>query len=98
MAKYILLSLPSTIDSLKATIADNGTVVPFPVPNFKIGTLDTLVQQADDLAKLDSACEALVAKVGDSLHSLYDGNDEKAAQQKTVNDSMQPLSNTSPSR
>ncbi|KAI8630395.1 vacuolar ATP synthase subunit C [Xylariaceae sp. FL1651] len=86
MAKYVLISVPSTIDSLKATIADNGTVVPFTVPNFKIGTLDALVQQADDLAKLDSACEALVAKVGDSLRSLYDGDDEKAAEQKMVND------------
>ncbi|KAI1810591.1 vacuolar ATP synthase subunit C [Poronia punctata] len=86
MAKYVLLSVPSTIDSLKATIANNGTVVPFTVPKFKIGTLDALVQQADDLARLDSACEALVAKVGDSLRTLYDGDSAKAADQKTVND------------
>ncbi|KAI1170247.1 vacuolar ATP synthase-like protein subunit C 1 [Nemania sp. FL0916] len=86
MAKYLLISLPSTLDSLKATIADNGTVVPFTIPNFKIGTLDALVQQADDLAKIDSACQALVAKVGDSLRTLYDGDDQKAAEQKVVND------------
>ncbi|KAI1330918.1 vacuolar ATP synthase subunit C [Xylariaceae sp. FL0255] len=84
--KYVLLSLPSTLDSLKATIAENGSVLPWPVPNFKIGTLDNLVQQADDLQKLDSACESLVAKVADSLRTLYDGDDEKAAQQKMVND------------
>ncbi|KAI0106239.1 vacuolar ATP synthase-like protein subunit C 1 [Nemania sp. FL0031] len=86
MAKYVLISLPSTLDSLKATIADNGTVVPFTIPSFKIGTLDALVQQADDLAKLDAACQALVAKVGDSLRTLYDGDDQKAAEQKVVND------------
>ncbi|KAI0525783.1 vacuolar ATP synthase-like protein subunit C 1 [Xylaria bambusicola] len=86
MAKYVLISLPSTFDSLKGTIADNGTVVQFPIPNFKIGTLDALVQQADDLAKLDSACQALVAKVGDSLRTLYDGDDQKASEQKIVND------------
>ncbi|KAI0965654.1 vacuolar ATP synthase-like protein subunit C 1 [Xylaria arbuscula] len=85
-AKYVLISLPSTFESLKTTIADNGTVVPFPIPNFKIGTLDALVQQADDLAKLDSACQALVAKVGDSLRTLYDGDDQKASEQKIVND------------
>ncbi len=90
MAKYVLISLPSTFDSLKATIADNGSVVPFPIPNFKIGTLDALVQQADDLAKLDSACQALVAKVGDSLRTLYDGDDQKASEQKIVNDSTTP--------
>ncbi|KAI0394740.1 vacuolar ATP synthase subunit C [Xylariaceae sp. FL0594] len=86
MAKYVLLSVPSTLDSLKATVANNGKVVPFNVPKFKIGTLDALVQQADDLARLDAACEALVAKVGDSLRSLYDGDDARAADQKTVND------------
>ncbi|KAI1153232.1 vacuolar ATP synthase-like protein subunit C 1 [Nemania diffusa] len=86
MAKYVLISLPSTLDSLKATIGDNGTVVPFTIPSFKIGTLDALVQQADDLAKLDSACQALVAKVSDSLRTLYDGDDQKAAEQKVVND------------
>lgn len=87
MAKYVLISLPDTLDSLKETIADNGTVVPFTIPNFKIGTLDALVQQADDLTKLDSACQALAAKVGDSLRTLYDGDDQKADGQKVVNDS-----------
>ncbi|KAI1190034.1 vacuolar ATP synthase-like protein subunit C 1 [Nemania serpens] len=86
MAKYVLISLPDTLDSLKETIADNGTVVPFTIPNFKIGTLDALVQQADDLTKLDSACQALAAKVGDSLRTLYDGDDQKADGQKVVND------------
>ncbi|KAI1821919.1 vacuolar ATP synthase-like protein subunit C 1 [Xylaria intraflava] len=86
MAKYILISLPSTFDSLKSTIADNGTVVPFSIPDLKIGTLDALVQQADDLTKLDLACQVLVAKVGDSLRSLYDGDEQKAAEQKIVND------------
>ncbi|KAI8956212.1 vacuolar ATP synthase-like protein subunit C 1 [Xylaria longipes] len=86
MANYALVSLPSTLDSLKATVADNGSVVPFSIPNFKIGTLDALVQQADDLVKLDSACQALVAKVGDSLRTLYDGDDKKADERKVVND------------
>ncbi|KAI0206437.1 vacuolar ATP synthase-like protein subunit C 1 [Astrocystis sublimbata] len=86
MAKYALVSLPSTIDSLKATVADNGSVSPFSIPNFKIGTLDALVQQADDLVKLDGACQAAVAKVADSLRTLYDGDDQKADEQKVVND------------
>ncbi|KAI1094188.1 ATPase, V1 complex, subunit C [Rostrohypoxylon terebratum] len=96
-AKYVLLSLPlSTFDtgdkeealeSVKVTITSkNGTVLPFPVPNFKIGTLDALVQQADDLAKLSTGCEGVVNKVGDSLRTLYEGDEEKASQQKNVND------------
>jgi V-type H+-transporting ATPase subunit C len=100
---YALLSLPlSTFDTgdkdealntIKATItSDNGQVLPFAVPSFKIGTLDALVQQADDLAKLDSACEGLVTKVADSLRSLLDDNQDKIAQQQMVNDSACPPS------
>ncbi|CZR70151.1 probable H+-ATPase V1 subunit c, vacuolar [Phialocephala subalpina] len=95
--KYILVSLPTSISpsndkeealtALRSTVgADNGEVQPFKIPEFKIGTLDALVQQADDLAKLESSCEAVVAKVGDSLRSLLEGDEDKIAQQKTVND------------
>lgn len=100
---YALLSLPlstfdtgdkdEALDALKSTITDNGTVLSFSVPNFKIGTLDALVQQADDLGKLDSACEGLVAKVADSLRTLLDDDKEQIAKQQFVNDSA--LSTTS---
>lgn len=96
--KYILLSLPTSIapsndqadalSALRSTVADNGAVAPFKVPHFKIGTLDALVQQADDLGKLESACEGVVAKVGDTLRTILDGDEAKIGPQKTVNDSM----------
>ena len=95
--KYILLSLPQrifdtsaddAISTLSSTIpSDSGTVLPFSVPSFKIGTLDALVGQADDLAKLDSACEGVVSKVAESLKSILDGDEDKLDQQKMVNDS-----------
>lgn len=96
--KYLLVSLPTSITpsnhpeealtALRSTVTnDCGTTLPFNIPQFKIGTLDALVQQADDLAKLDSACEGVVAKVGDSLRSILDGDDDKVQQQKTINDS-----------
>lgn len=95
---YILLSLPlrtfdssnqdDAISSLTAKISpDNGTVLPFPIPELKIGTLDALVQQADDLAKLDGVCETVVSRVSDSLKGILDGDEDKIAQQKMVNDS-----------
>jgi V-type H+-transporting ATPase subunit C len=68
--------------------ADNGTVLPFNIPDFKIGTLDALVQQADDLAKLEQNCEAVVAKVADSLRSVLDSDPDRLAQYKMVNDSQ----------
>ncbi|KAH8645478.1 V-ATPase subunit C [Xylariales sp. PMI_506] len=88
--KYLLVSLPKedeTIDTLKATVgSDNGTVLPFAIPDFKIGTLDALVQQADDLNKLETACQGLVSKVADSLRTLLDDDESKISQQKMVND------------
>jgi V-type H+-transporting ATPase subunit C len=96
--KYMLVSLPSSISpsndkeeaftALQTTVStDNGAVLPFRIPEFKIGTLDALVQQADDLAKLENVCEAVVAKIGDTLRTLLQGDEERIAQQKTVNDS-----------
>lgn len=96
--KYLLVSLPTSIvpsndkeealTALRSTITtNNGAVAPFKIPEFKIGTLDALVQQADDLAKLENACNGVVAKVGDSLRALLEGDEAKISQQKTVNDS-----------
>lgn len=97
-SKYLLVSLPTSISpsnhqddaltALRSTVTnDVGTTSPFAIPNFKIGTLDALVQQADDLSKLNNACEAVVAKVGDSLRQILDGDEGKIQQQKTINDS-----------
>jgi V-type H+-transporting ATPase subunit C len=97
-AKYLLVSLPTSItpsnhaeealDALRATVTpDAGTTSRFAIPNFKIGTLDALVQQADDLAKLSTACEGVVGKVGESLQQVLDGDEVKVQQQKTINDS-----------
>lgn len=96
--KYLLVSLPTSIapsshadealEALRSTITnDVGSTYQFAIPTFKIGTLDALVQQADELAKLESACEGVVGKVGDSLRNILDGDEEKIQQQKTINDS-----------
>ncbi|KAI4174723.1 MAG: hypothetical protein LQ343_002094 [Gyalolechia ehrenbergii] len=95
--KFLLLSLPASISPTNdhdealtalrsAVTTDYGTVFPFPIPEFKIGTLDALVQQADELAKLETACEGVVGKVGDSLKTILEGDEEKVSQSKTVND------------
>ncbi|TLS23288.1 uncharacterized protein PpBr36_05932 [Pyricularia pennisetigena] len=91
---YALVSLPlrafdtdDALSALRGTItSDNGSVQPFTIPEFKIGTLDALVQQADDLTKLEAACQGVVSRVADSLKNLLDGDEDKVAQHKTVND------------
>ncbi|KAL8761116.1 MAG: hypothetical protein Q9184_002742 [Pyrenodesmia sp. 2 TL-2023] len=95
--KFLLVSLPASISptndhdealtTLRSAVTlDYGTVFPFTIPEFKIGTLDALVQQADDLAKLEAACEGVVGKVGDSLSTILEGDEDKISQSKTVND------------
>ena len=95
---YLLVSLPTSIASsnehdealtaLRSAVStDHGTTVPFSIPEFKIGTLDALVQQADELAKLENGCVGVVGKVGDSLKAILEGDENKLAEQKTVNDS-----------
>ncbi|CAN8099516.1 unnamed protein product [Discula destructiva] len=97
MASYILLSLPlrtfdtgdkdEAVQALGSTIgSENGTTTTFPVPAFKIGTLDALVQQADELAKLHAGCEGVVQRVADSLKTILEGDEDKIAQNKMVND------------
>lgn len=96
---FFLVSLPTSISpsndrdealtALRSVITtDNGDTSPFTIPSFKIGTLDALVQQADDLGKVAGGCEGVVGKVADSLNSLLEGDGDKIAQQKTVNDSQ----------
>ncbi|KAL8823209.1 MAG: hypothetical protein Q9170_008374 [Blastenia crenularia] len=95
--RFLLVSLPASISpsndhdealtALRSAVTtDYGTVFPFSIPEFKIGTLDALVQQADELAKLETACEGVVGKVGDSLKTILEGDETKIAQSKTVND------------
>lgn len=94
---FFLVSLPNSISesgqrdealtTLRSAVnADQSNTFPFAIPDFKIGTLDALVQQADDLAKLETGCRAVVDKISDSLRSLLEGDEEKLAEQKVVND------------
>ncbi|RMZ92409.1 hypothetical protein DV736_g334, partial [Chaetothyriales sp. CBS 134916] len=95
--KYLIVSLPTSVtpsghrddvlSSLqKAVSTSYGEVSPFNTTSFKIGTLDGLIQQSEDLAKLESLSNAVVAKVGDTLKNILDGNEAKISLHKSVND------------
>ncbi|KAK4894101.1 Vacuolar ATP synthase subunit C [Elasticomyces elasticus] len=94
---FFLVSVPLSVspsdnpdDALttirSAVSTDQGTTYPFTIPQFKIGTLDALVTQADELSKLEQGCRAVVDKVADSLKGLLDGDEAKLQEQKVVND------------
>ena len=95
---YLFVSVPNSIvpsshssdalDAIQSAAGKDGTALPLSIPEFKIGTLDALVQQADELAKLQSTCESVVAKVGDALKNVLDNDQAKIESMKVVNDSM----------
>lgn len=95
---FLFVSVPNSIvpsshssDALAAVqtaAGRDGTAFPLTIPEFKIGTLDALVQQADELAKLQNTCENGVNKVGDALKNVLDGDQAKIDSMKVVNDSM----------
>ena len=95
--KYFFLSVPTSIapsghaddavQSLQRAVNDTyGTVNPLAVPDFKVGTLDALIQHSEELSKLESLCNSVVAKVNDTLRNILDNDDSKISQHKTVND------------
>lgn len=66
--------------------ATTAPVIPFSIPTFKIGTLDALVQQAEELEKLNSLCEAVTAKVGDVLATILEGKDVDVGAMKLIDE------------
>lgn len=97
-AKYLFVALPASItpsghkdDAIaaiqRAIKPENGHVQQLNVPaEFKVGTLDALLQQSEELAKIESICKGVVAKVSDTLRNVLEGDEEKIAMHKSVND------------
>ncbi|ODV69208.1 ATPase, V1 complex, subunit C [Hyphopichia burtonii NRRL Y-1933] len=86
LAKYLVVSLPQSTDAktwLERSL--NGGKCPisqFKLPDFQIGTLDSLVQQSEELAKLDQQLGTSVSKVVDVLDSV---NENSSSSYRLVN-------------
>lgn len=97
-AKYLFVALPSSItpsghkdDAIgsiqRSAKSENGIVSSFNVPDFKVGTLDALIQQSEELSRTEGLCKGVVAKVGDTLNNILEGNEDQIVMHKNVNDS-----------
>lgn len=73
----------------RAVKSENGMVNQINIPDFKVGTLDALIQQSEELGKIEGLCKSVVSKVGDTLKNVLDGDEQQMVRHKTVNDSMQ---------
>lgn len=95
---YILLSLPSNASPESANVHDSfewlttrllegkSVVNKLSIPNFKIGTLDSLVAQSEELNKIDDQLAGSVTKVIEILSNLYDNNLPLVNASKKVDD------------
>ncbi|KAK9477018.1 hypothetical protein V1514DRAFT_297194 [Lipomyces japonicus] len=102
---YYLISLPSSVapagsDPESGLVKDlastlqlqsNDDVSQFLIPHFKIGTLDQLVQQSEELSKIDAQFESVVSRTVDILKNVYDGNKDQVENAKRV--SEKPVEN-----
>ncbi|KAK5322227.1 Vacuolar ATP synthase subunit C [Exophiala xenobiotica] len=95
--KYLFVALPSSItpsghkdDAIgaiqRAVKSENGLASQFSIPDFKVGTLDALIQQSDDLGRIEGLCKGVVSKVGDTLRNVLEGDEGKIVMHKNVND------------
>lgn len=97
---YLIVSLPGSAAPsnneelqtyLEKDLAGGRCAVSrFQVPSFKVGTLDSLVQQSEELAKLDTTIGGFLSKIDDILASLYDGQEGLIAASKKV-DGKSPI-------
>ncbi|KAI9193600.1 ATPase, V1 complex, subunit C [Polychytrium aggregatum] len=78
------------VNKLKAKIASRGgdyaEVFAVNLPEFKVGTLDTLVVLSDDLSKLDSNFESIACKLSDNMKSLLNNDVEQWRSNLSVTD------------
>lgn len=98
IANYLLLSLPSKAAPESSPSSDvsewlersllNGktSLTKFSIPSFKIGTLDQLVLQSEELQKIDEQLAGSVGKVVEVLASLYDNDQQLINLSKKVDD------------
>ncbi|KAJ3248103.1 Vacuolar ATP synthase subunit C [Chytriomyces hyalinus] len=93
---YWVLSAPpnptkqDTVAKLREKIAsksaDLAEVLPFNLPDFKVGTLDTLVVLSDDLVKSDATFESVAVKIGDNLRALLNNDVDQWRNNLSVSD------------
>ncbi|ORX82623.1 ATPase, V1 complex, subunit C [Basidiobolus meristosporus CBS 931.73] len=92
MPQYWLISVPangnkdSSFQSLRSSVSEMAEANALELPEFKIGTLDTLVVLSDELIKYDQAFEATVVKMVDNLKALLRGDLAQLEEALTVNE------------
>lgn len=78
ISKYLLLSLPQSADSKEwleeSLIGGKCAISDFTIPDFQIGTLDSLVQESEELGKIDGQLSSSIGKIVDILSGVLESS------------------------
>ncbi|CAK7896604.1 V-type proton ATPase subunit C [[Candida] anglica] len=88
IASYLIVSLPQSADSrgwLEQSLnGGKSPIIPFKLDEFQIGTLDSLVQESEELSKLDQQLGSSVSKIVDILSSVTETSPTRSVLGKPV--------------
>lgn len=78
VSKYLLLSLPQSADSKEwletSLLGGKCPLSEFRIPDFQIGTLDSLVQESEELGKIDGQLNGSIGKIVDILSGVLESS------------------------
>lgn len=87
-------TVQNTFDALQTFVGKSGNnignVFKFPIPDLKVGTLDTLVALAEDLGKLDAFVESITRKIAQYFGEVLEDQRDKLKELLLVH--REPLS------
>merc|ERR1712227_633395 len=91
MSDLWLISVPGEhYGSFNQVPADLATKSEFKLPELKVGTLDTLIQLSDELAKADNYGESVVRKVANYTLDVLEGNRQQQVENLTLANNIKP--------
>ncbi|KAJ3393911.1 hypothetical protein HDU92_007391 [Lobulomyces angularis] len=73
-------------EKLESSSSDLGEVLPINLPDFKVGTLDTLYVLSDELQKHDASVESIALKIAENFKGLLQNNIDAWKNSLTVGD------------
>ncbi|KAI8609563.1 hypothetical protein BC830DRAFT_1162317 [Chytriomyces sp. MP71] len=73
-------------DKIGSKSNELAEILPFSLPDFKVGTLDMFVVLSDDLVKADATFESVTMKIGDNLRTLLNNDLDQWRNNLSVSD------------
>jgi len=91
MIELLFLALPvpsekkaEIYNTLTQQLTPNASTHPFPIPNFKTGTLEQIMKGADEMEKNDAVAEGVVSKIVSAWKGLKEPEEVEAIKNEFI--------------